>query len=310
MLKNKKFLDKLHANQDVSGHESPSGRITYNKVVNKRSFAIFKNIITSIVPTDIIYDEEKRDLLPSFAKVLKYKHTYPSYFYINVTMEDYMDHETEEDQERMDKLLEQVNQLPIKTPLIGLCVQLNEGALSAHASAFIVWRHTLRKYKFAFYDPLDHKRGKKSFDYAERAFVSDRFTQKIEFINLNVYCYHKDPEEFHCSQYIMNAEYCYVYSLFFLHSWIKFGSKLHRNNFRKVITATYIVDPEKLTRANNKESMIYRIVMMAFVCKTFYKYLKSLGKRAKKYITDSEKHIDHIETYLKEFKESYGFSLI
>jgi hypothetical protein len=108
----------------------------------------------------------------------------------------------------------------------------------------------------------------------------------------------------------MNAEYCYVYSLYFLHKWIEFGAKRHRGTFRKAIKSTYIVDPEKLTRADNKDSMIYRVVMMAFVCSTFLKYLRSLNKTARQYISDVDANISRIREYLSEFKTLYGFDLI
>jgi hypothetical protein len=194
--------------------------------------------------------------------------------------------------------------------MIGLAIQKSEAMGSAHAIAFIAWRSSQKKIKFAYYDPLAHKKGQKVYDYAERAFVSDRFSQNITFINLNEYCYHKTPAEFHCSQYIMNAEYCYVYSCFFLETWVDLGGKLHRQSFKKAIEATYIVDPANLTRANNRESMIYRVVMMAYVCKTFLKFLKSLTKAQKKLIADVPQNIKRIQEYLTEFQALYGFDLL
>jgi hypothetical protein len=319
-LQDKTFLTKLNENNEVSGYASPSGRITYNKVVNKKSFAAFTDIITSIVPLDIVNDPDKNHILPSIVNVLKKqkysdtninkKYIYKQYLFLNATIDEYMDYEDEEDQDNMTDLLEHIDKLPFKTPMIGITIQKSEAMGSAHASAFIVWKYAAQKYKFAYYDPLAHRKKTKSYDFAERAFISSRFEQKIEFINLNEYCFHKDPTEFHCSQYIMNAEYCYVYSLYFLHKWLGFGAKLHRASFKKAIKSTYIVPPEKLTRENNKDSMIYRVVMMQFVCDTFLKYLKSLNKKNKKYILDSETNIKTIEQYLTEFKDTYGFDLL
>jgi hypothetical protein len=312
-LQDPKFMENLRHYNEVAGHHSPgSGKITYNKIVGKRGFSVFTPIITSIVPLDIVNDPNKCHLLPSIARVLKgkIKNIYPQYFFLNATPDEYMDYEDEEDQESMDELIEKVDDLPIKTPLIGITVQKSEAMGSAHASAFIVWRVNDTKYKFAFYDPLSYKKKNGVYDYAEKAYVKSRFSQNIEFINLHEYCFHKTPEEYHCSQYVMNAEYCYIYSLYFLHKWIEFGAKLHRATFRKTIKSTYIVSPEKLTRADNKESMIYRVIMMAFVCETFLKYLGGLTKTAKKYILDSEKSIKRVKEYLEEFKELYGFSLV
>jgi hypothetical protein len=312
-MKHPHFLAELNKNNEVAGYQSPtSGRITYNKVVSKRSFAVFTDIIESIVPVDIVLDHDNNHVIPSIARVLNesYGHVYQRYMYVNVTMDEYMDYDNEEDQENMDAVLEVLDELPLKTPLVGVTVQKSEAMQSAHASAFIAWQHSSRKYKFAYYDPLAFKRGRSTYDYAERAFVSDRFEQDIEFINLSAYCFQKGGEEFHCSQYIMNAEYCYVYSIYFLHKWIEFGAKLHRNSLKKAIKATYIVEPEKLTRSDNRESMIYRVVMMAFVCSSLSKYLASLTKKERKYIPDVAKNIQRIEEYRKGFRQLYGFDLV
>ena len=314
-LADPKFLANLNANNEVAGYQSPtSGRITYNKIVDKKSFAVFSDIITAIIPPDVVYDTDENQNLPSLANVLAETfpdaHVYPKYLYVNATMTEYMDYEDEEDQENMDDLFSDLDDLPIKTPLVGLVIQKSEHMGSAHAIAFIAWKPSPRKYKFAYYDPLAHKKGAKSYDFADRAFDAARFTQKIEFINLATYCFQKTPEEFHCSQYVINAEYCYVYCVFFLHKWLEAGAKLHLTAFKDAVTATYIVDPAKLTRANNQESMIYRVVMMAFICRTFLTFLKSLTAADRRYIKDSKANIKRIKEYLADFKATYGFSLL
>ena len=311
-LEDPEFIKLLRSHNQVTGHESPGGRITYNNIVHKRSFAMFTDIITSIVPLEVVNDPAINHKLPSIAVVLgrKYKHVYPSYLYLNATMEEYMDYEDEEDAENMSSLMDAVAELPLKTGMVGITVQKSEAMGSAHASAFIAWRSSPRKFKLAYYDPLAYKKAKKSYDFADRAFVGKRFDKNIEFINLAQYCFHKTPEEFHCSQYVINAEYCYIYSLYFLHKWIEYGARLHRASFRHAIKSTYIVKPELLTRAKNKESMIYRVVMMAFLCESLLAYLKGLPAMVKRrWITNSSVSITRIETYLKEFEQLYGFSL-
>ena len=313
-LADPQFLANLNTNNEVAGYQSPnSGRITYNKIVDKNSFAVFSDIITSIVPLHIVNDPDKNHRLPSLANVLidtfPDAHVYPKYLYMNATMTEYMDYEDEEDQENMDDLLAELDDLPIKTPLVGLVIQKSEHMGSAHAIAFVTWKPSARKYKLAYYDSLAHNKGAKSYDFADRAFLAPRFTQKIEFINLTTYCFHKTPNEYHCSQYVINAEYCYVYSVFFLHTWLEYGAKMHRASFKKAIKATYIVDPAKLTRVNNKESMIYRVVMMAFICRTFLTYLKSLSASDRRFIKDSKANIKRIREYLATFKATYGFKL-
>lgn len=315
------IIHKLIENKDMNGYQSPSGRITYNKIVDQKSFGVFSDIILSIVPLDIVNDPEKNYKLPSIAKVLKSPKSksviiHKQYLFLNMTMEEYMDYEDEEDQENMSALLEYVSGFPLKTAVAGVAVQKSEVMGAAHGIAFIVWKVNSKRYKFAYYDPLAYKRKAKSYDFTDRAFVSDRFAEKIDFINLNEYCFKesrgakKEDSDFHCSQYVMNAEYCYIYSVFFLHMWMEGGHQLHRTSFRKAIKATYIVDPAKLTRTNTKESVIYRVTMMAFVCSTFLTFLKGLTKTNKRYILGSEENIARIKTYLEEFKRVYGFPLV
>lgn len=307
-----KFLKSLIENNDISGYQSPtSGRITYNKVASPQNFAAFSDIISSIVPLDIVYDDKKNGKLPSIARVLKSPKLdvdiYPKYLFLNATMDEYMDYEDEEDQENMEELIYSITDKPI----IGVAVQKSEAMKSAHAIAFIAWKTKQKGVKFAYYDPLAYKRGNKGFDFTDRAFVTSRFDNisKLEFINLNEYCFKSNPdkpEDFHCSQYVINAEYCYIYSVYFLHKWLEFGGKLHRASFRKAITSTYIVHPSKLTRANTKESMIYRVVMMQFICKTFLTFLK----RHKRYIIDREANIERIFKYVEDFKVKYNIDLL
>lgn len=315
-LKDPKFIKALLQNKEVAGYESPtSKRITYNKVVNKQSFAAFTDIIESIVPLDVVNDASKNHLLPSIARVLKTSiktptNIYPQYLFINASPDEYMDYQDEEDQENVDDLIEYMKRHNADY-VMGICIIKSEEMGMAHACAFILWSpNKASGYKFAVYDPLDHKKGNKSFDYSERAFVAERFPEHtIEFINLNQYCFKKTPEEFHCSQYIMNAEYCYIYSLYFLHKWIEYGSKLHRASLGKAIRSTYIVDPKLLTRADNKESMIYRITMMVFVCQVLLKYLKSLTKRPKQYIKNVDGNIKRIKEYIAYFNTTYGVKM-
>lgn len=312
------LIDKLVSEDGLGGYTSPtSGRITYNKILNKSSFAQFSDIISAIIPLEIVNDSEKTHILPSIARVLRNTDTiavFPKYLYINTAMEDddFMDYETEEDQDNMDRLIEYVDKK--KKIVIGITIQKSEAAGSAHASAFIVWKSPgARKYKFAFYDPLSYRRGKQSYEYLNKAFTSDRFVHnkyKIEFINLNKYCLHKDKENYHCVQYVINAEYCYIYSLYFLKKFIDMGGKTGLKDLKNVVTATYIVDPVKLTRANNKDSMIYRLIMISFVCWSLRRYLvRIVGPRSAAFIGDIDKNIEKIDEFMMEFKDRFGMDL-
>jgi len=108
----------------------------------------------------------------------------------------------------------------------------------------------------------------------------------------------------------MNAEYCYIYALFFLKVWIRLGAQTNLEFLKKTVEATYIVEPSKLTRANTKESMYYRLIMIAFLCKYLLKYLeKIIGNRSKKYILDSEKYVKMLKDFVNDFKTRYNINL-
>jgi hypothetical protein len=306
---NKELIQKLLSNKELFGYESPSGRIAYNKIVKKGDFGKFTHIIASLAPLEVVNDSDRYYALPSIAKTLKKKNKhsiYPWYLYMNATMDEYMDYEDEEDQDNMSKLTEFVDAK--KKTVIGITIQKSEAMGSAHASAFVCWK-VGRHYRFAFYDPLSYKRNKKSYDFIERAFIRERFEQKIEFINLSKYCLHKESD-FHCVQYVMNAEYCYIYALHFLAKWIDAGSETGLPALRKVVKATYVVDPTKLTRNNSIESMIFRLELMSFLCSSLIKYFGGLGKRARKVVLDVDRNVKELHEYVTQFKESYGVSLI
>lgn len=311
------FIKKLIENNELSGYLSPSGKITYNKIVDPKNFGAFSDIITDCIPLKYALDSEKANLIPSIARI--YPELYPKYLILNSTLADYTEEQDDEDRENMSELLDALEKREEKrgnkvTRIAGLAIQKSEHMGSAHAIAFIAWK-VGKKYKFAYYDSLAFRRGKNAFDYTEYAFVADRFDENIEFINLNKYCFTPENQptslhNFHCSQYVINSEYCYLFALYFLVKWLEFGGKLHRATFRKAIKSTYIVEPIKLTRSNNKESMIYRVYMMAFICRSLLKFLTELTGNARKFVKNIKKNTMRIREYLREFKNNYGFDLL
>lgn len=310
-LKDDNFLKNLNDNDDLKAYYSPSGRITYNKIVGKNNFGQFTNLISAIIPLEHVFNEDNNDKIPSIANVLRYNNIniYKSYLYINASMEEFLDYETEENQDNMEKVLNELDKLPQRTPLVGIIVFKSEAMQSAHAVAFITWK-VGKKYNFAYYDSLSYKKAKSSYDYAERILITENFQRNINFKPLSKYCYHKTSEEFHCSQYVINAEYCYVYAVYFLFKWINHGKLLTDSSFKTIVESTYIVHPQNLSRANNKDSMIYRVIMMAFIVKCLLCYFGKLTKKDKVIISDSSEHIIQINKYLQEFKDKYGFHLI
>ena len=306
-LEDDNFLKKLNERNDLKAYQSPSGRITYNKIVGANNFAQFTDLITAIIPLETALDSDNNHRIPSIAKVLKYNHVniYPTYLYMNASMEEFMDYEAEENQENMDELLDSLD--GNDEPIIGIAVFKSEHMKSAHAVAFITWKTSRTKYNFAYYDSLSYKKGKGSFDYAERTFISSNFEKKINFMALSEYCFHKTPEEFHCSQYVINAEYCYVYAVYFLFQWINHGKALNKASFKTVVESTYIVSPESLSRANNKDSMIYRVIMMAFIVKSLACFFSTLTDGDKEVSLDCHQHLSKLQKYLDDFEKYYGF---
>jgi len=297
---------KMIERNEVSGYQSPtSGKITFNKNADPGSFGIFSDIITDCVPLEVVLDPYKVVELSSIANIRPYLH--PRYLILNSTLEDYTEEQDEEDRENMSGILLATHDAPW---VAGLAIQKSEAMMSAHAIAFIAWRRPKGGYKFAYYDSLAYRRGKMAFDYTDYAFKSERFEEKIEFIDLNQYCFKsgKVLGDFHCAQYVFNAEYCYLYALYFLEKWWEFGAKLHRATFRKTIKATYIVDPAKITRASTHESLVYRVTMMSFVCKSLLAFLTNRSSR--KYVTNIRKNTSRIRQYVKDFQKTYGIDLL
>ena len=105
------LLNDIISNKQLDAYQSPSGRVTFNKAINKQSFAYFTPIITAIVPIDVVTNTTKTHILPSIARTLSTTKAvvYPKYLYLNATMDEYMDYEDEEDQDNMTRLLEYVD---------------------------------------------------------------------------------------------------------------------------------------------------------------------------------------------------------
>lgn len=324
------FMERLRTCSDeLCGYtNAASGRITYNKVVNKNSFNQFSPIITAIAPLDKVTDASINGRIPSLARVIKQAHAniYPYYLYQTATLEEPDEFETEQDQEYMDRLIEYYQANAKTEPLIGLCILQSEHVGMAHAIAFVLRKKPTKKqaYRFFYFDPLAYRRIRgdrpaDGYEYANRVFTSNRFQQSIEFIDLSQYCYRihnakAEPEkakhdEYHCMQYVMNAEYCFINSLYFLTEWLHQGQPLHKAALKRVVEGTYIVAPSLLTRANSKESLTYRVVMMSFVMACLKSYLLTHGHHRTLDLNPDE-FIKQIDQYNKQFEHNHGITLL
>lgn len=306
-LTQQRLLAALKEHNELNGHHDLQGRITYNHIVDKKSFGQFNNIVSGIVPLEIVLDPTYSQQLPSFVKTLKCNQveTYTRYVYLNMNLDEFDEWENEEDQESLSTFFSFVNKHD--KPTIALGILRSEAMQSAHAFAIIAWTHNKTTH-LAFYDSLAYRRKQQGYDFAERAFDQIRFdfAYKVKFHNLGKYCSKRD-EDFHCPQYVMNAEYCYIYSLYFLATWITNQQVTTSSKaFRRAVTDSYIVPPEKLTRSATRESFIFRVIIMAFTMASLDWFLRRLKT---KLIPDANKYLKQIKDYQDQFEDRYGVEL-
>lgn len=66
--------------------------------------------------------------------------------------------------------------------------------------------------RLAHYDSLAYRRGPREYDFSKVAFRAGRFSDLgVDFVDLGEHCYRKpDSADYHCVQYVMNSDYCYV----------------------------------------------------------------------------------------------------
>jgi hypothetical protein len=322
------LLSELQDRKELYGHEDSNGRITYNKIANKKSFGVFSDIVQSVVPREGIYK------LPSIARTLKKDaFVYPWYFVQYTSMED-------EDFEysrtlttgrpSASSLFDYMERKP-NEPMIGICILENIHMQMFHGVAFIVWKNVHSKsesksrsrsrsspsYTFAYYDPIAYQRQHTrndgityyvNYDFAKKTFQPQRFEESVEFINLSDFCIKKSTTEYHCPQYVMNAEYCFLNSLYFLYKWIGLG-KPNSGHLQSVVDACYIVDPSKLSRSNTQESMTYRVIMMSFIITVFYRYYIALSKQQAQ-LLNAKEYLSRVLSFSDAWYLTYGFHLL
>lgn len=295
LLASPKLLEFIEENQHLNGYQSPSGRLTYSRMANKHSFGAFSNVVVDVISRERVYAGAK-----SIAHALLRKNMYKDYVCIFSSLEDDdFEYERESMNDTMNELLESVG----ASPLAGIAILDNDSLELFHGIAFIVWKHA-SGFKFAFYDPLAFQKRRKradgttymtGYDYAAKTFQSANFDENIEFIDLSQYCFHTSPQEFHCPQYVMDAEYCYLNSLYFLYQWVHAKTPLDANGLRHVVEACYIQEPALLKRP---QSMVYRVVMYSFILTVVATYTKT------------REHLNKIKQIQEEWITEYTFPIV
>lgn len=86
----------------------------------------------------------------------------------------------------------------------------------------------------------------------------------ITIQNISSLCYVDPKSGIRCAQYIMNASYCLIYSLYFIFCHLKNGSKCDADTLQRTINDTYVVEPSLLTRVQCRNNNEFRIVIFSF----------------------------------------------
>lgn len=275
--------------------------------------------------------------LPSLAIVLgssdRYE-IYEDYLLLNIEPWNY-DSEDGYDNGAFRGIFDKLDKMPLHRPLVGLSIieKFTEPTVR-HGVAWVAWktdegsstRSSRRRpyYVFAFYDPMNYQKPLRNteYTYAQQVFTAnyeqmveddEDDTRDIRFWDLSMYCYHRTKEEYHCPQYVMNAEYCHLYSLMFLYRWIEHGMPDNRKGMSSVVRSMYLVKkPVHLTRADTKESLLFRVITIAFTVATLDAYTARILRRrnidAK--IRETLKNIRHLTSVFKQvWKGIIGKSL-
>ena len=130
-------------------------------------------------------------------------------------------------------------------------------------------------YNLCIYDPMYYykpeKIPEKEYKYAlECAYITYYLLAKkhgvpIKLVSLSELCPKKGTGQ-HCVQYMINAEYCSMYSLYFLYLYAKAGYPTELADIQPVVDQTFMIpEPVKLTRAVCSSTNIFKVKMMSFM---------------------------------------------
>jgi hypothetical protein len=139
-----------------------------------------------------------------------------------------------------------------------------------HCISIIVF-YDKNTYYFKIYDPMFYKRKDKSYvvpliiAYIYIELLANKKKIKVDIENISeTYCV-KSDKGIHCSQYVIDAEYCSMYSLYFLFLFGKNNFDITNEGLKKIVDETFISNPTDLKRNQCIESNHFRIVFMSFI---------------------------------------------
>ena len=126
-------------------------------------------------------------------------------------------------------------------------------------------------YHCCVYDPMYYSKKDSNYVFAVNSFyilfyyIGKIFNIPVKVINLSSYCYIQEGKGIRCPQYVIDAEYCYIFSLYFIFSYAKNGFPHDEAGLRKSVTDSYIVEPSELKRNPCVETNKFRIIFISFL---------------------------------------------
>ena len=94
--------------------------------------------------------------------------------------------------------------------------------------------------------------------------LASEYNFNVSITNLSSYCY-MDEKGISCLQYYINAEYCPIYSLYFLYTFSKHGGAHDEESLRAATRECYISEPSTISRYITKENNIFLVTYTSFL---------------------------------------------
>lgn len=142
-----------------------------------------------------------------------------------------------------------------------------------HVIATVLWKED-ETLHVGFYDPMyyvrihgDSKDGyvdPLSIAYINWKRIMTELGRPVQIRNLSEFCVTSE-KGIHCPQYVINAEYCPMYSLYFLFLYAKHGCPHSDEGFAATVRDAFIVEPAALVRNPCSANKQFRLVMIGFI---------------------------------------------
>lgn len=137
-----------------------------------------------------------------------------------------------------------------------------------HATASVFW-YDGDILHCGIYDPMYYTRDAATYIWAINTFAStvhflgNKNHTSIKVHNFSEMC-HITDRGIHCTQYLIDAEYCMVYSLYFIYLYAAQGFPTTAAGIQAVINSTFVSDPIELKRNPCQATNRFRLTLMSF----------------------------------------------